>query len=363
MRVLLLTDLDFALRECHLVDRLAVGLMGAGVSVARGAPMDVNTMRKGGLIACANYRDDTLPWARSMVADDFLADLEADGWGKDKIDVIHAFGRKSWPLAFTLAEKAGGAVVLEMWSADLLSNLPGEKRKNHIGAYMAPGRKIGELLRRKVNKNLVQVAPWGVLAPEGMEIRTPFSEMEKCISLVTVGSGHDIQAYRAMFVGLATIIDHYPQIVMFVSAPEAAGSKLYSMISELDLQGQVSLIPDAEASLGIVFKADMLLLPEARGEYRSLALDAMAAGMVVTALKDEYVDYLSTDETAILIETPIWDKWAHTLDDILHHPSRAVERALASRKKIQNDYTASRYIETVHLTYEKVIRGEVLSFT
>ncbi len=201
MRVLLLTDRDFTIRENPMVERLAVGLMAAGVSVARAAPDEVAPWREPGLAPRATYRDRQLPWGWPACGRELIARLDAAGWGSDPVDIVHVFGRGAWRLGFAAARAAGASVVLEVWSSELAERLPGSKVRGEVGAYNTPSQSLAAALRSQVDPNLVSHLPWGVLAISDADFYPPLSELEKSISVVLIASGKDLPACRACLGG------------------------------------------------------------------------------------------------------------------------------------------------------------------
>lgn len=363
MRALLLTDRDFTIRENPMVERLAVGLMGAGVSVARAAPEEVAPWRETGLSPRATFRDQQLRWGWPACARELAASLDTAGWGSDPIDIIHVFGRGAWPLAFALARERGGSVVLEIWSTPLVERLPPPKQRLTVGAYNTPSRSLAAALRSQVEPRLVSHLPWGVLAITDADVYPPLSEIEKSISVVVVASGQDVANCCNCLEGIAEVAKDNPQLSAFLATPTEAAGVLHAVCKELELDGVVSLVPLNAAARGLELQADILAIPEALGEHRSFCLQAIANGRIVVAVEDRVVDYLREETVTAAVEPGQRAGWEAALTKILAHPSEARDKATAARAVVREAYTASGQVEGVARLYERILKGDALAFS
>ncbi len=362
MRALMLTDRDFTIRENPMVERLAVGLMGSGISVARAAPADVAPWRESGLSPRATYSDQQLRWGWPACARELVTALQSAGWGADPIDVIHAYGRGAWRLAFALGREFGCNVILEIWSTALAERLPSTKQRQLVAAYNTPSQSLAAALRSQVDPNLVSHQPWGVLAIADADVYPPLSEVEKNISVVIVATGQDQAACRACLGGFAAVAADYPQVCVFLASPTDAAGALHAICQELELEGMVSLVPLSAAARGLELQADILVIPEALGEHRSFCLQAIANGRVILAVEDRVVDYLREETVTAAVKAPKRRAWQETLDQVFSQPSQARRRAEAARAVVRERYTASGQVEGLVKLYERVTKGDTISF-
>ncbi|MFG0251424.1 MAG: hypothetical protein ACF8NJ_00960 [Phycisphaerales bacterium JB038] len=362
MRALLLTDRDFTIRENPMVERLAVGLMAAGVSVARAAPEAVAPWRESGLSPRATYRDGQLPWAWTACARELLERLSAAGWGAEPIDIVHVFGRGAWRLGFAVARAAGATIALEIWSNELAARLPGSKGRAEVGAYNTPSQALAVALRSQVDPNLVSHLPWGVLAIADADFYPPLSELEKSISVVVIASGKDLPACRSCLGGLAALTPAFPQLCVFLAAPEEAAGRLHALCQELGLDGIVSLVPLDAAARGLELQADLLVIPEALGEHRSFCLQAIANGRIVVAVEDRVVDYLREETVTLTVRPAKRKQWQVALEGILRLPTPAREQAQQAREVVRERYTASGQVAGLASLSERRIKGDTITF-
>ncbi|MCK4871516.1 MAG: hypothetical protein KAS72_02210 [Phycisphaerales bacterium] len=363
MRVLLVTDPDFALREATLVNRVNVGLMGMGIQVGRVVPNDMPSRPPIDLTAWTTYRSARLPWTRSCSAQDVLDDLASQPWGTAPPDIVHAMGAGCWPLALDICREAGGgSIVLDVWSIRLARRLPHARLRRRVSAYLAASQPIGELLRSSAPPNLVRVAPWGVLAPPESEVQPALADPDRSITAVVVGFGTNLQAHRDLCAALATISEQYAQLVVFLAAPPAQSAALHKIIKSFGLESRISLVPQAASARPLILHADLLLLPEASGEHQSLCLEAVAAGMIVIAAADPWVEYFQEDDIAVIVKQPGRDGWSEAIGRILGDPPEARRFAQHARAVVRDCYTASAYIERLADTYQHIVSDEAIAF-
>src|SRR5262249_2854729 len=78
----------------------------------------------------------------------------------------------------------------------------------------------------------------------------------------------------------------------------------------------ITLAPDMEALRRLTLSGDVLVLPEAQGEHRSLVLEAMARGMAVVAAAAPLVTHLADRRTARLGARADAALWARPLLEV-----------------------------------------------
>src|SRR5690606_5421874 len=121
-----------------------------------------------------------------------------------------------------------------------------------------------------------------------------------------------------------------------------------------------SLAPNLEGRREPVLRGDLLLLPEALGEHRSIALDAMAAGMAVVALADPYVGSLIDGRTAALVKEPGADLWAAALSPLLEAADAAHALGERAREFVRTERRASVHVASLVDGYEWLTSSQSL---
>ena len=100
---------------------------------------------------------------------------------------------------------------------------------------------------------------------------------------------------------------------LFVDAEAAHRTGIWPVARGLGVLDRLSLIDEMEGRRELVLRGDVLVQSDARGEQRSLVLDAMASGMIVLAAEDPMVSYLVNGRTARTVSGTRSDEWAAAL--------------------------------------------------
>lgn len=366
MRVLIIADEGFALRERAMLSRLEVGLADEGVRVVHGLPAGTAAPTEV-FSQSITYEPGTglgLRWraqrfARSLEA---LADPNAPG---RPVDLIHVFGERAWGIAAETAALTGAGLVVELWRAALVPEAArlragGEQGSGGIVA-LAPDPAIARLMQEHDPGGAmpVRIAPWGVHTPPApVEVLRP----GRVASAVLIGSGRNPAALAAAVEGLAGAMARVPDLMAFAESQVVETARLWPLIKRLGITDRFTLAPDLESRRELALRADLLLFPESLGEHRSITLDAMAAGMLVVAAADPAVGVLIDQTTAILVPTPRPDPWRDALAQPFADPEAARKLALSAREHIRQHRRASTHVSAVVDAYEWMLAGESIPF-
>jgi hypothetical protein len=370
MRVLILADDSLATRERELIVRLEVGLADEGVRVAYAVPRAVVEAEAAAGRVPTNlfaqalvYEPRGVPWSRRARLESLLGSLAPLGGDDEsrRVDIVHAMGRGAWGMAGQLAATTGAGLVVSVWSA-AVSRAAARLRPPHSPRGQPPVQPlflvpdaalekhlVSELDAAGVKDAVVRLAPWGVHAHAGVhEVIRP----GRVVSLVLGGGGSDPPAYAAALVGLASLAARGHDLMVFADASVAARAVPVSLVKSTGLTERFTLVPEVEARRELALAADILLVPEAVGEHRSLVLDAMASGTLVVALADPLVSYLADGKTARLVERPDADAWSSAVGGLL--TDRAAARALAesAREYTRQKHRVSSQVAAILDAYE-----------
>lgn len=365
MRVLILTDDSFAARERAMLSRLEVGLADEGVRVVHAIPRKASSWHQPEVFSQAmTYEAKGLALSRPWRARQTVRALEdlAGAEGRPA-DVIHCFGQKCWPFAAELARLTGATLAIELWCAELIGQSvrvrPGEGHESGAPVYFVPDAAL-ERAARSQDPNLpLRLTPWGVHTPGAPLDILPDG---KTASLLICGSGKDPQAMQALLAGIAAAASKHPAMIVFADSAAIRISESWPLIRKLGLLDRLTLIPDMEARRDLALRGDILILPEARGEHRSLTLDAMAHGMLVIAAADPLSSVLMDSRTARLVERPVAEQWTTALNWAFDDPSAARALAWSGREHIRLNRRASAHVASVVDAYEWMTTGESIPF-
>lgn len=355
MRVLILADSLFAARERTLLSRLEMGLADEGVVIIQAVPESIKASVGQEVFARGiTYSPQAFPLFKGLAVRTIvkaLADVDQLDEPQD-IDIVHVFGGSAWQLGRDLARELDAGLALEVWRyglASRTSELPLDPTDRVI--YIAPDPIIEQQLRKRQPQQRIRLAEWGVLASDQREILS----REKAASFMLAGTGRDQAAFTAALTGLAPLLRERELSLAFCDATAARRAELWSIAKKLGILHKLSLIEDLEGRRDLLLQGDVLVLPEAAGEQRGIALEAMANGLIVVAARDPQVTALQDDVTARLVEARVASAWEdvfrRTLDDV------GASRALAGRafEYVSTKRRASGYVRQVLAAYDALL--------
>jgi glycosyltransferase involved in cell wall biosynthesis len=353
LTALLVTDRLFATRERAMLARLEVGLADEGVRVLQALPDDAGAATDDAMSRAITYRPrGLLPSLRVRAAAALEAALAQPVFGESgqaSVDIVHAFGRDAWPISAEIARLAEAPLVLEVWRAALVDRLASLSRiGRHLPAVFTPDKSIERIVTRAAAGRLVRVVPWGVHCPrEERPLRNP----DRACAVMIAGRGEDRLAINECLTAIGRLAEtHNAMIFMDAEAGRRAGAA--QLARQHGFLQRFSLAPNLEGRREPILRGDLLLLPEALGEHRSIALDAMAAGMAVIALQDPYVGALIDGRTCALVKEPSADLWAEALGPLRAAPEAAHALGERARQFVGAERRASVHVASLLDGYE-----------
>jgi len=275
------------------------------------------------------------------------------------VDVVHAFD-DSWPFAIEVARATGAALAVDFWSAAMTRKASAIRSAAHNVAglvMLAPDSAIERLLQREVEGVSVRRTPWGVHCPaEAHTILQP----DRAPSLVLSATGAESAPLEAAIEGLAQVLDKFDNAIVLCDAHAARKANVWPLIRRLGLDERFSMTSLLEGVRELPLKADILLMPEAAGEFKSFTLDAMAAGMAVVAMDDPSLSYLQSGRTARLVAGPDPMLWSEAILEMLEHPERARSLGESARRYVRAHHPVSVHVANVIDAYEWMTSGDSL---
>lgn len=355
MRVLLMLDAGFVQHEQALVERLAFGLADEGVYAQVACPEGPDAALGISLLRDPiRYRHRAFPFARRIEARRLLAALTDDARTDRPVDVVHAFGGSAWRIAADLAAESGASLALEVWRPGLVHRVRGLHRDPGTALVcMSPDPSIEREILRDRSHPPVRLVPWGArVRTDGPEPLTP----GRAPAFMLVGGGRDASAFRAAFEGVAGALAHAPAAACFVDASGARRANIWSLAKERALLDRVTIVDRLEIRRDLVLRADILVVPDARGEQRSIVLDAMGASRAIVAAADPGNAALIDGRTALTIRDTDARAWGGTLTALLDDPERARDLGRSAASWIAEHRRLTQSIATLIDAYESLVQ-------
>ena len=353
-------DARFAASERGLLRRLSIGLSSEGVEVTFLCPPSVAGAISEGMLSsviAANVEAGQLErWSAKRVIRESLTAA-----GLDECDVVHAFGGKSIAMAAEIARGMDALLAVEVWRARMAPRLRatldahGFKHGAAVRPLVlcVPSSLIAKRLEEAGINAGIRVTPWGVHAPAPPE--TPAGAARRNQAIVFAGRGLDGKRYLAAFDAVCSLARERPNVLLFVDAVASHRLQLWKRVVASGLQSRVTLVGDLEATRDAALAADLFVHPEARGECRSILLDAMATGACVIAAKDPDVSWIIGDETAKVVRSDYSDGWRSAVTDVLDHTAVREDLRQRAFAHIRQHHTVSGYVTTTLDAYESTL--------
>lgn len=367
MRVLVVSDHDFASRERAMLARLEVGLVDEGVRIIHAIPeRSAGDIKESVHSPLVTFRDTGTSLSRGWRARQLLGRLEelvrAEG---TPIDLVHAFGLGSWDVACRVAEELDAAVVLEIWRAELAVELGGLRAPGDVTlAALVPDPAI-EAHAREIGVGVpIRVVRWGVhaaSAPVGRGDTPP-----RVASMLLLASGRDPLAIEDGLRGIAGARAALGEFLVFAATEAIEAARLWSRIGALGLADRVTLVPHLEDRRELALRAQALLLPEALGEHRSLVLDAMGHGLTVVAAADPFCAEVLDPRVARLVEprerSARVAAWTEALSWLGRSPAEAAAMGRSAWEHVRAKRRASTHVAELLSAYQWALGREVIAF-
>ncbi len=357
MHLALIIDQERLRREHAMLQRITQDLREREVQVTLILPamLDADDTHPIQGDAEVRARMQVPPWMRRARAG-HVAGMLTNGTP----DLIHAIGEQAWTVALDLCRVIDRPVTLDVWSADLIKRVPPGRAATSVAAYVTPTDPIAEAVRHRVGPDLVSVVPLGVEVPKAP--RTVLDNRDASMTLAIIGSGRGLAGYRAMLTGLSRLISDFPQIQACLELRGPAEHEIWRQARRLDLLGHLSTIVDAATHRPLLTGCDVLVIPERLGEVRSIVLEAMAIGMPVVAADDPYLDMLSHDQTALIVDQAEPDDWTEKLRLILTDTQLPGRLADAARGLVRDRHRPAVQSEKLAGVFTQVLSGGAHTF-
>ncbi|MBX3408877.1 MAG: hypothetical protein KF859_03215 [Phycisphaeraceae bacterium] len=381
MRVLILTDEVFASCERPMLTRLDIGFADEGVRVIHAVPAPLLESTPGGSPVLAgvfsqfiSYSPNTLAFTRGLTVRRMVRAIEELIGPEERIGVVHVYGGAAWSLGCDLAGALGASLVLEVWRPALRERaLAVHAQLKEPPLLLAPDPAIAKALDRlEITSDIrgerargdglppVRCVPWGVVSPPDPPV-VSFENHQ--ISAVMVGHGADPANWAAALRGLAMLAYEGREVLIFADARAASRVGLWREARRLDLLSRLSMIEELESRRDLTLRGDMLFLPEARGEQRSITLDAMSTGMLVVAANDPANSLLQEGRTATLVNGTDPGAWLAACRRFIEEPAFAAAQGRSAHQFVRQERRASDHVRGVIQAYEWLGSNQSIPFS
>ncbi len=375
MHALIIADNSFATRERAMLSRLEVGLADEGVRVTHAVPTTLAASPNpsdaiGIQSTIVTYRDAGLPFTLRSRAAALAAAIDSRFNEPTPIDIIHAFGLGSWPIAAEIAKRIGTGLLLELWRPDLVAPAAGlhascGRTKPAIAPeFIVSEGAVATALHALAPRAKVYSAPWGVHAPPHARPTRPADQPLAIAILCDTGDPRFVTPALAGLVdatkGADTLV-----FAAIEDATHARDAALWAAARKLNLLDRFSLAPDMESRREPILDMDVLIFPESGGRQRTLTLEAMGAGMLVLALAppspDDTLETLIDGTTAKLVRQPTQAAWSEAIRSTVLNPAAATDLSRAAHEHIRSNRSASTHVADVLRAYQQAARAPVVA--
>lgn len=329
MHVALLANTAWLDEELSQLHHVVVGLIDESVRVAQVLPAGRAEDEVSGFGERVSWTEGRSGWRNRYRLASVHGALDEAG-----VDLVHALDGRLWWAGAELARRLDCPLVL---TANAAADIPLSRRmlrrvnpaRTAVVATTEPiGREVREAIEGRM---MVEVIPPGV--HRGGDVEVSGDEAERAEMCVVVsGDGRMDDQYASFMAGAVELVRDRPGVQLFFDGMGTDQHELWKAARRMELLHNLSMIPRRLGHRELLLRADVLVLPQALGKSRSLALQAMAAGVPILARQDPYLDYLVPDQTAVVMPNPSPAGWSDALRIGLTDPGRL--KALGQRAQL-----------------------------
>jgi len=277
-------------------------------------------------------------------------------------DIVHMFGGSVLKIGAEVARQVSAVPAIEIWrpnieaSARIAANRARGAIRSDADAQsargpllIAPTGTIKARLEPQFPDGVVREIPWGVHAAGARD-----ESDRELLSLILLGPGRDGRAWQAGFRAAVRMLKSNKRVHLFADADAARRHHVWPEATQAGVLSRLSLMDNAELRRDLALRADLLLFTDARGESRTILLDAMASGVTVLAATDPLADSLIDGKTARLVTDPTEAQWCEAIEQMIADDAARKRLAESSAAYVQEHHRASRQIVSLIDAYEWV---------
>ena len=358
MRILFISDPLFTRHEREMIARLAVGLADEGFNVAWAVPDDVaGPLNEQVLTPVVPYIERRLGLSPARRAAALREQVTSVLGGEP--DIVHLFGGGAGRIGAELARLSGALPAFEVWRPGLegairvmLNRVTGSAQgdvatRGAHGLLIAPTDELRDRLTASFPETVTRTIPWGVFA-SGESRDTDSGVM----CLVLLGPGRDNRSWLAAFKAALRSLRASDRLHLFADAETTRRLRLWPIARQSGVTDRLSLLDEASATRELTLHADLVLQPDARGETRTILLDAMASGVAVLAAADPRSELLVDGTTARLVVDQTEQQWHEAIEMMVQDGGCRRRLTDSAREYVRTSHKASRQIASLVDAYE-----------
>ncbi|MFN0132223.1 MAG: glycosyltransferase [Phycisphaerales bacterium] len=358
MRVVLMADEAYAVRERAMLVRLGVGMADEGIRVIHATPRAASNPSDDLSAEQVEYEGRGLTMSRGWRTRQFVERLaEVPSGSEGPIGIVHVFGRGAWELAAETAHDLGVALAVEVASGEDAAAVADFHKSHGLrGACLVTDPLLEDRLRSMAPELAVRVTPWGVHAPSSPRA---ILEPERAPALLIVGGGEDRAALGGALDAIAAAAARWSDLAPFAEGDAVMRAGLWGRVRELKLHERLTLVPDVQGRADLALMVDLMLFPRSAAP-RSIMLEAMAAGVAVVASADPLSSVLADGRTARVADSPA--AWTAAVVGLIESPESARALGRSAHQWVRHHRRASTHVAAVIDAYEWVSTSGTLRF-
>lgn len=366
MRILLIADEWNARRERDLIHRIELGLLGDADRVIYAHPAHIHPKHVGPFISPIAFQSLGTRFTTSIRANKLIADIHwayTDISANSTIDIVHAFGHWSWPVAKVIARDQGAALCVELTSersilrASRFARAFRSNNQRRLLTFSTGDLNLLQIANDNLRNAQVHLTPWGVYQLE----RQPRRESDRP-SVVLTAAPWQAKDTRPILQALAQLDSDTLVFVDETVAKQDPG--LWVEARSLGLLDRVDIVPLPESNRPLTLDADALLIAGRSGLLRSVVLDAFAARTPVVALEDRSLDLMSSHDLTFVPESNTKAGWRDAIHSALSMSAQSTSDTLDRAKRFADeDRTPTSHIQSVLRVYRGLLQEQAIPFS
>lgn len=357
MRVLFLSDSLFTRFERDMIARLAIGLADEGVTVAWAVPAHAaSRLNSRVFLPVIPFVEKRLGLSPARRAAMLLSKSREALRGLP--EVVHFFGGNINRIGAEVTRAAGAVPAFELWRPGMESSVrvamnrisgPGYGQSPPRSLLVTPNDDLREKALRVFPDSIVRTIPWGVYP-----LSEPPTRETGTICILLLGPGRDQKSWQAAFEAAVRSVKASDRIHLFADAETTRRLRLWGHARRAGILDRLTLIDQASMERELVLNADIILQPDARGELRTILLDAMAARVAIVAAADPRSDVLEDGRTARLVVDATEQQWNEAIEVMIQNDAARRRLTESAREFVREHHKASRQIAALVDAYEWV---------
>ncbi len=267
-------------------------------------------------------------------------------------DAVHALSAASYRIAQTIAMAFEAETVVQVAS---LADVRAVRRMGEPGAdrYLTFSQPLAHLLIEslKIPHDRVEVIRPGIRAEAH---RACFSEPERTPTLLSFARFERGGGIERLIGAAERLGERGREFMLFLLGEGPRERAIRRVIRERNLTSLVTLArPDGDR-LEVLRSGDILVEPAAATAFRSVTLEALAAGVAVVTVADPVNDHLQAGKTAVVCEKADAALLADAIDGLLADPEKTRRMVDAGMEYVRARHTVSGMAEQTAESYRNL---------